>query len=86
MLLPEVDDMQGVIGLEKILSNLAEVLEVEGYDVVFLDDSNINSVDAIIVGGADINLSYSQDVSIDVPVINAAGKTFNEIIAELELM
>jgi len=78
--------MQGVIGLEKILSNLAEVLEVEGYDVVFLDDSNINSVDAIIVGGADINLSYSQDVSIDVPVINAAGKTFNEIIAELELM
>ena len=86
MLLPEVDDMQGVIGLEKILSNLAEVLEVEGYDVVFLDESNINSVDAIIVGGADINLSYSQDVSIDVPVINAAGKTFNEIIAELELM
>jgi len=78
--------MQGVIGVEKILSNLAEVLEVEGYDVVFLDESNINSVDAIIVGGADIHLLNDQDVAIDVPVINAAGKTFNEIIKELEFM
>jgi len=78
--------MQGVIGLEKSLSNLAEVLEVEGYEVVFLDDSNINIVDAIIVGGSDINLFSAQDVAIDVPVINAAGKTFNEIIEELELM
>lgn len=78
--------MQGVIAVEKILSSLAEVLEVEGYDVVFLDDSNINSVDAIIVGGADINLLNIQDAVTDVPVINAAGKTFNEIIEELALM
>jgi len=78
--------MQGVIAVEKILTNLAEVLEVEGYDVVFLDESTMNSVDAIIVGGADINLLNMQDVATDVPVINAAGKTFNEIIKELELM
>lgn len=78
--------MQGVIAVEKILSNLAEVLEVEGYEVVFLNDSNINSVDAIIVGGADINLLNAQNVVIDVPVIKAAGRTFNEIIEELELM
>jgi len=81
-----VDDMQGVIAVEKILVNLAEVLEVEGYEVVFLDESNINSVDAIIVGGADINLLNMQDTAIDVPIINAAGKTFDEIIEELELM
>jgi len=78
--------MQGVIAVEKILVNLAEVLEVEGYEVVFLDESNINSVDAIIVGGADINLLNMQDTAIDVPIINAAGKTFDEIIEELELM
>ena len=78
--------MQGVIAVERILSNLAEVLEVEGYEVVFLDDSNINSVDAIVVGGADINLLNIQDAVTDVPVINAAGKTFNEIIEELALM
>jgi len=74
------------IALEKKLSNLAEVLEVEGYNVVFLDDSNINSVDAIIVGGPDVDLLNTQEIATDVPVINAAGKTFNEIIIELELM
>lgn len=78
--------MQGVIAVEKNLSNLAEVLEVEGYDVVFLDDSNMNSVDVIIVGGPEINLLQTHDVATDVPVLNAAGKTFNEIIKELELM
>ena len=78
--------MQGVIAVEKILSNLAEVLEVEGYDVVFLDESNINIVDAIVIGGPDINLLNMQDIAIDVPVINAAGKTFDEIIEELALM
>lgn len=78
--------MQGVIAVEKILSNLAEVLEVEGYDVVFLDDSNINSVDVIIISGGDTNLLLTQDTATDVPVINANDKTFNEIIEELELM
>jgi len=78
--------MQGIVGLEKHLSNLAEVLETEGYEVVILDDSNISIVDAIIVGSNDINLLNAQDISIDVPVINATGKTFNEIVEELEMM
>lgn len=74
------------IAVEKMLSNLAEVLEVEGYDVVFLDDHNINSADAIIVGGTHVDLLSGQDVAADVPIINAAGKTFNEIITELAIM
>ncbi|MBC8016195.1 MAG: YkuS family protein [Sporomusaceae bacterium] len=78
--------MQGIVAIEKSLSNLAEVLESEGYEVVTLDDNNINSVDAIIVSGADINLLNIQDALTDVPVINATGKTFNEIIRELEKM
>ena len=78
--------MQGVIAVETGLGNLAEVLEVEGYEVVYLEDNIINSVDAIIVSGADINLLNMQEALTDVPVINAAGKTFNEIIEELELM
>lgn len=78
--------MQGIVGLDKTLSNLADELETEGYEVVILDDSNINIVDAIIVGNSDINLLNTQDVAIDVPVIHATGKTFNEIIEELEMM
>ena len=78
--------MQGIVGLDKALSNLAEELETEGYEVVILDDSNITIVDAIIVGNADLNLLATQDMVIDVPVINATGKTFNEIVEELEMM
>lgn len=78
--------MQGIVGLDKSLSNLAEELETEGYEVVILDDSNINIVDAIIVGNTEINLLNTQDTAIDVPVIHATGKTFNEIVEELEMM
>jgi len=78
--------MQGVIAVETSLGNLAEVLEVEGYEVVYLEDNIINSVDAIIVSGVDINLLNMQEALTDVPVINAAGKTFDEIIEELEQM
>lgn len=74
------------IALEKVLSNLAEVLQIEGYDVVFLDESNVNNVDAIIVGSAHVDLLNAQNKVIDIPVINAAGRTFNEIIGELEFM
>lgn len=78
--------MQGIVGLDKALTNLAEELETEGYEVVILDDSNVNSVDAIIVSNTDSNLLNAQDVAIDVPVINATGKTSAEIIEELEMM
>lgn len=78
--------MQGIVGLDKTLSNLAEVLETEGYEVVMLDDNNISSVDAIVVGNTDLSLLHRQDIAVDVPVINAAGKTFNEIVEELEMM
>ena len=78
--------MQGIVGLDKALLNLADELETEGYEGVILDDSNINIVDAIIVGNTDLNLLNIQDTAIDVPVINATGKTFNEIVEELEMM
>ena len=78
--------MHGIIAVEKTLSKLADILETEGYEVIQLDEGNLTSVDAIIVGGGDINLLNIQDTVTDVPVINAAGKTFNEIIEELGRM
>lgn len=76
--------MQGIIAVEKILSNIVDVLETEGYDVVSLENADLESVDAIVVSGADINLMNMQDVVTTVPVINASGKTANEILVELE--
>lgn len=76
--------MQGIIALEKNLSKLADLLETEGYDVVSLDSTNIESVDAIVVSGADNNLMNMQDIVVHVPIINASGKSTDEILEELE--
>ncbi|MPM88667.1 hypothetical protein SDC9_135771 [bioreactor metagenome] len=76
--------MQGLIAIEKNLSRLADLLETEGYDVVSLDNTNIESVDAIVVSGADNNLMNMQDILVHVPIINASGKSTEEILEELE--
>jgi hypothetical protein len=80
-----MDEMiQGIIAVEPNLSNVIELLETEGYEVVSLDQSSFDAVDAIIVSGADINLMNMQDTVTDVPVINAAGKSAAEILDELD--
>lgn len=76
--------MQGIIAIEKNLSRLADLLETEGYDVVSLENTNIESVDAIVVSGADNNLMNMQDILVHVPIINASGKSTDEILEELE--
>lgn len=76
--------MQGLIAVEPNLSNLFEVLETEGYEVVSLDNADMDTVDAIVLSGADNNLMNMQDVVTSVPVINAAGKTTEDILEELE--
>jgi hypothetical protein len=81
-----VDKMQGIIAVENTLSTLADILETKGYETVDLNDSNLMGIDAIIVSGTDINILNIQDSLADVPVINATGKTFNEIIEELGRM
>jgi ATP phosphoribosyltransferase len=78
--------MNGIIAVEKNLSRLVDALETEGYEVVMLDAEQepAKEVDAIVVSGADINLMNMQDTLTEVPVINAVGKSFNEILKELE--
>lgn len=76
--------IQGIIAVEQNLSNVIDLLETEGYDVVSLDQGGFETADAIIVSGADINLMNMQDVLTEVPVISAAGKTAEEILDELD--
>lgn len=76
--------IQGIIAVEQNLSNIIDLLETEGYEVVALDHSDLGSVDAIVVSGADINLMNIQDTLTEVPVISAAGKTAEEILDEID--
>ncbi|MDR7868762.1 MAG: YkuS family protein [Sporomusaceae bacterium] len=76
--------IQGIIAVEQNLSNVIDLLETEGYEVVALDNTDLDSVDAIVVSGADINLMNIQDTLTDVPVISAAGKSAEEILDEID--
>lgn len=76
--------MQGLVAVEKNLSKIVDYLEARGYEVVALDEADLDSVDAIVVSGADANLMNMQDTLAEVPVINAAGKSSDEILQEIE--
>mgnify|MGYP003595438624 CR=1 FL=1 len=76
--------IQGIIAVEQNLSNVIDLLETEGYEVVSLDRTNLDTVDVIVVSGADVNLMNIQDTLTEVPVISAAGKTAQEILDEID--
>ena len=76
--------MLGLVAIEKNLSQIVDVLEAQGYEVVSIDDADLDSVDAIVVSGTDVNLMGMQDRMAEVPVISAAGKTSEEILQELD--
>ncbi|MBP2651252.1 MAG: hypothetical protein H6Q74_2077 [Firmicutes bacterium] len=76
--------MQGLVAVEDNLTPIIELLETEGYEVVDLDQADIQAVDAIVVSGADKNLLNIQDVLTEAPVITAAGKTAEDVLEELE--
>jgi AmiR/NasT family two-component response regulator len=78
--------VQGLVAVEKNLSNIVDLLEARGYEVVDIDDADLDSVDAIVVSGTDVNLMNIQDTLTDVPVINASGKSTEEVLQELDRM
>ncbi|MBP2642356.1 MAG: hypothetical protein H6Q67_243 [Firmicutes bacterium] len=75
--------LQGLVAVEENLTPIIELLETEGYEVVNLDEANLQAVDAVVVSGADKNLLNIQDVLTESPVILAAGKTAEEVLEEI---
>ncbi|MCL6477920.1 MAG: YkuS family protein [Peptococcaceae bacterium] len=57
------------------------MLKKEGYEVVF--PYRGQDVDAIIVSGLDNNVMNMQDITDAAPVIDAGGKTAEDIIQRL---
>jgi len=73
------------IGIEKSLSNVKEYLEKSNESVSFLNDSNnLKKYDAIVASGLDSNFLGMHDTSTKVPVINAQGKTAEEVYSEIK--
>lgn len=73
------------IGIEKSLNNVKDYLENSNESVSFLNESkNLKKYDAIVASGLDSNFLGMHDTSTKVPVINAQGKTPEEIYSEIK--
>ena len=71
------------IAVENSLTGVRDLLEKNGYAVV--DLSRQKDADAIVVTGLDNNVLNMQDITTGAPVIDAAGKTPEEILAGLRI-
>lgn len=63
------------------LSPIVDTLKRNGYLIV---GSRTQDVDAVIINGLDDNFMGREDIKKDVPVINAKGKTAEQILKELK--
>jgi 5,10-methylene-tetrahydrofolate dehydrogenase/methenyl tetrahydrofolate cyclohydrolase len=77
------------VGIEKPLSNVKRYLESRDCIVEVLESNNkesqraLNKLDAIVVTGSDSNFMGMEDVMTGTKVINAAGKTEDEVYDEV---
>lgn len=77
------------VAVSDSLSPLKQMLHRAGYDVVNLEneavpsETGMSEYDAVVVSGVDVNLMGMQDISGRSVVINAAGKSPQEILEEL---
>ncbi|MGE5631276.1 MAG: YkuS family protein [Caulobacteraceae bacterium] len=77
------------VAIERTLSNVKRYLENRDCTVEVLDEANkenkrvLDKFDAIVVTGADSNFMGMEDIVTDTMVINAEGKTEDEIYNEV---
>jgi hypothetical protein len=71
--------MNKIVAVENNLTPFKEFLTQKGCRVIDIDVAKGESVDAVVISGSRENLLGMQDVYIDAPVINASGKTPEEV-------
>lgn len=70
------------IAVEENLTGLRELLRKQGYTVV--SPGRDENVLAMVVTGLDNNTMNMQDITTKVPVIDAAGKTPDQVLARIK--
>lgn len=74
--------MVKTIAVEGGLSPVKEFLQRKGYHVVNITTEQ--PVDAAVVSGLDSNIMNIQNVVMEAPVINAQGRSPEDVVHELE--
>lgn len=70
------------VAVEDTLTNVRKYLKENGYKVVKLDGRQ--KADAYVITGMDNNVMNVQDISARAPVIDASGKTPEQILESLQ--
>lgn len=71
--------MNKVVAVEANLTPVKEFLTSKGYQVVDVKAAQQNQVAAVVLSGGNQNLMGMQDVMVNAPVIDARGKTPEEV-------
>ncbi|ADL12666.1 YkuS family protein [Acetohalobium arabaticum] len=72
------------VAVEDDLSNVSQELERRGYEVMDLEEDNLQKVDAIVISGEDKNVMNMSDIKNEASVINADGLSAVEVSEELQ--
>lgn len=71
------------IAVENSLSNVKNVLQQNGFEVVGLDSSSIQNCDACVISGQDKNVLGITETVTRASVINAAGMSESEVLKQV---
>lgn len=76
--------LRKVVAVEEGLTPITLLLKREGYDVVDLEGERWKTADAIVVSGMDSNLMDIQETETRANVVEAAGKTPEEVLKDIK--
>jgi hypothetical protein len=75
--------MNKIVAVEDNLAPVKDFLNARGCQVINIEAAGDNRVDAVVISGSDENLMDMQNIKINAPVINAAGREPQEIWDEI---
>jgi hypothetical protein len=72
------------VAVEEALTPVVQVLKQNGYNVVNLSENEMKQADCVVVTGVDSNVMGMMDVQTKASVVNAEGKTAEQVLQEVQ--
>ncbi|GAW93661.1 YkuS family protein [Calderihabitans maritimus] len=76
--------MARVVGVEEGLENVRQALEAAGFKTVTLGQGKGEEITAAVISGTDRDLMEMEDIKLAVPVIDARGKSAEEVLENVK--
>lgn len=72
-----------VVAVATELGNVRAALKERGFTVVDLEGTDLGQVEAVVVSGVSDNMTGVQDVETPAPVIEAAGRSADDVAEDV---